>query len=148
MYFHGALVSEPCTLKPGDEAIELQFGPITDKYLYKNNRTRGLPIELHLQDCDISQDSTVKALFSGTESIKLPGFLALNGNTRGFAIGLEYTDGHPITLNKQTQAWKLSKSGTIISLKAFLQIEPDMLPEQNITRGEFEGMMLFTLLYE
>lgn len=148
MYFHGALVTEPCTLKPGDEAIELKFGPVTDKYLYKNQRTLGLPIKLHLQDCDISQDNAVKVLFSGTESLTLPGFLALNGNTEGFAIGLERPDGRPLLLNKQSQAWSLSKNETVISLDAFLQIEPDALAKRKISRGEFEAMMFFKLEYE
>ena len=148
MYFHGALITEPCTLKPGDEAIELQFGPVTDKYLYKNKRTLGLPIELHLLDCDISQDSAVKVFFSGTENLALPGYLALSGSTQGFAIGLERPDGQPVMLNKQRPAWNLSKNETVISLNAFLQIEPDALVERNISRGEFEAMMLFGLEYE
>lgn len=148
MYFHGALVTEPCTLKPGDEAIELQFGLVTDKYLYKNQRTLGRPIKLHLQDCDISQDIAVKVLFSGAESLTLPGFLALNGSTQGFAIGLEQPDGRAILLNKQSEAWKSSKTETVISLNAFLQIEPDALVHRNITRGEFEAMMVFKLEYE
>lgn len=31
MYFHGILVDEPCTIKPGDETVELDFGNIPDK---------------------------------------------------------------------------------------------------------------------
>ncbi|MDD1135706.1 fimbrial protein [Pseudomonas shahriarae] len=148
MSFHGALVAEPCTLRPGDEAIELQFGTVVDKYLYKNQRTLGKLIELHLQECDVSQDSTVKLLFSGPENPELPGFLAVSGSTRGFAIGLERADGQPVLLNKQTKAWNLSKNETVISLKAFLQAEPDALDKQSITRGEFDAMMMFTLEYE
>lgn len=148
LYLHGALVNEPCTLRPGDEAVELKFGMVADKYLYKNQRTLGQPFELHLQACDISQDSTVKVLFSGVESPGLPGFLALSGNTRGFAIGLELPDGQAVALNKQSAAWNLREGETVISLKAFLHIEPDAVAERSITRGEFEAAMMFTLEYE
>ncbi len=41
MYFHGALVAEPCTLRPGDEDIRLDFGSVIDKYLYTYGRTPG-----------------------------------------------------------------------------------------------------------
>lgn len=148
MTFHGALVTEPCTLRPGDEAIELQFGPVADKYLYKNKRTLGKPIELHLQACDLSHDSTVKVLFSGPENTQLPGFLALSGGARGFAIGLERPDGRPVLLNTLSQAWSLSRNETVISLNAFLQTEPDAHVQRTITLGEFEAMMMFTLEYE
>ncbi|VTP83608.1 fimbrial subunit [Proteus vulgaris] len=39
MYFHGILVDEPCTIKPGDETVELDFGNIPDKNLYAYQRT-------------------------------------------------------------------------------------------------------------
>ncbi|EKN6076319.1 type 1 fimbrial protein, partial [Yersinia enterocolitica] len=38
MRFHGALVAEPCTIRPGDDAISLNFGTVVDKYLYSNQR--------------------------------------------------------------------------------------------------------------
>ncbi|MHC8339465.1 fimbrial protein [Pseudomonas sp. HLT2-19-2] len=148
LYLHGALVNEPCTLRPGDEAVELQFGVVADKYLYKNQRTLGQLFELHLQSCDISQDSTVKVQFSGVESAELPGFLALSGDTRGFAIGLERPGGQAIALNKPSQLWNLKEGETVISLKAFLQIEPEALAAQSIARGEFTATMMFTLEYE
>ena len=31
LYFHGILVDEPCTIKPGDETVVLDFGNIPDK---------------------------------------------------------------------------------------------------------------------
>lgn len=34
LYFHGILVDEPCTIKPGDETVVLDFGNIPDKNLY------------------------------------------------------------------------------------------------------------------
>lgn len=148
LYLHGALVNEPCTLRPGDEAVELKFGMVADKYLYKNQRTLGQPFELHLQACDISQDSTVKVVFSGVESLGLPGFLALSDNTRGVAIGLELPAGQAIEINKQSAAWSLKEGETVISLKAFLHIEPEALAKRSITRGEFDATLMFTLEYE
>lgn len=54
MHFSGALVAEPCTLRPGDEDIRLDFGTVIDKYLYTYGRTPGKAFSLVLQDCDIS----------------------------------------------------------------------------------------------
>ncbi len=63
MRFHGALVAEPCTIRPGDDAISLNFGTVVDKYLYSNQRTPGKQFQIHLVDCDISLGTTASIIF-------------------------------------------------------------------------------------
>lgn len=72
MYFHGALVAEPCVIPPGKEVLQLDFGTIVDKYLYMSQRTPGMPLVIQLAECDLSLGKTVLLTFSGSESLGLP----------------------------------------------------------------------------
>lgn len=147
---HGVLVAEPCVIKPGDEAIPLDFGTIIDKYLYLNTRTRGQAFEIHLEECDLTQGKTVSVAFTGTESTSLPGLLALDGSSEatGIAIGLETPSAKPLPLNQLSDKSLLQEGSNIIALKAYVQGEPDALRDQSIGRGPFSAVATFHLEYE
>ncbi|CNK31219.1 fimbrial protein [Yersinia aldovae] len=147
MRFHGALVAEPCTIRPGDEAIALEFGTVIDKYLYLNQRTLGKQFQIHLIDCDISQGNTVKIIFSGSNNSYLPGLLAVNGNDMGIAIGLETLAGTLLPLDQENDAIVLNSGGNVITLKAYVQGEPDAITQHTIKRGGFTAIATFTLQY-
>ena len=93
--FVGNLVAQACSIRPGDEAIELLFDDQSSHYLYLNTRTQSVPFYIHLVGCDTSIANTVTALFSGVENTELPGLLALatGSRARGIAIGLESAAG-------------------------------------------------------
>jgi type 1 fimbria pilin len=150
MRLHGALVEEPCTLQPGDESVELDFGTIVDKYLYQYQRTLSKPFQLHLVDCDTSLGKTVKISFGGTESAALPGLLALDaGNqAQGVAIGLETIEGQSLSLNIWGQNRLLSNGNNIIAMQAYVQGEPAAIANKTIRLGAFSAVAIFTLLYE
>jgi len=147
---HGALVAEPCTLLPGDESVQLDFGTVIDKYLYLNGRTHGKAFQLHLIDCDTSLGKTLKMTFSGTESIQLPGLLALDGGSQasGVAIGMETPQGQPLPLNQQSGAYTLTDGSNVINLQAYVRGEPAAITHKTIGRGVFTTIATFTLDYE
>lgn len=147
MRFHGTLVAEPCTIRPGDEAISLNFGTVVDKYLYSNQRTLGKQFQIHLVDCDISLGTTANIMFTGHDSVNLPGLLAVDGSDVGIAIGLETLAGKPLYLNQSSDDIALDTGNNIITLKAYVRGEPDAITQRTIKRGEFNAVATFNLQY-
>ncbi|MEL5640078.1 type 1 fimbrial protein [Serratia ureilytica] len=150
MVFHGALVAEPCTLKPGDEDVKLDFGMVVDKYLYAHGRTPAKAFSLTLQDCDLSLGKTVKITFSGTGSTALPELLALDGGSQatGIALGLETATGQPVALNMPSQGFSLASGGNSLALQVYVQGEPTAIAQKNIGLGAFSAVVTFSLAYE
>lgn len=147
---HGALVAEPCTLLPGDENIELDFGTVIDKYLYQNQRTLSKPFQLRLADCDTSLGKTVKVSFGGTENPQLPGRLALEAGSQaqGVAIGFETPQGQPLALNAWSQNNALGNGNNSIVMQAYVQGEPTAIANKTIILGAFSAVAIFNFQYE
>lgn len=148
--FRGALVAEPCTLRAADENITVDFGSIVDKYLYINGRTLGEPLILHLDDCDISLGNMVKLTFSGIESTRLNGLLAISGSsqTRGIAIGIETQQGNLVALNTGRYNQGLIAGNNTLNLRAYVQGEPEAITQKSIIPGGFTASATFLLEYE
>jgi type 1 fimbria pilin len=148
--FRGALVNAPCTLRPGDEAIELNFGTLVNKYLYTNPRTPSQPFALHLDDCDTAVATGVKLTFMGTESTALPGLLALDAASvaRGVAVGMETSAGQALPLNVQGSTTPLTQGNMTIALQAYVQAEPVAKANQGIVEGAFTATATFALEYQ
>lgn len=150
--FDGTLVEDACEVYPGDENIELDFGTVIDKYLYLNTRTHSQPFTIRLINCDLVLGREVQVTFTGTESMALPGLLALNTGSQasGIAIGLETEAGSPIKLNKLKDYVQQLRAGNgnNLNLKAYVQGEPNALLTKTIGRGEFTAVSTFTLEYE
>lgn len=148
--YRGNLVAEPCTLLPEDESIAVEFGTVIDKYLYLNTRTHSKPFQLHLMDCDTSLGKTVKMTFSGTESLALPGLLALDAGSeaKGIAIGLETEDGQALALNQQSRGQEILDGNNTITLQAYVKGEPEAITNRAIERGMFTAVATFNLEYE
>jgi type 1 fimbria pilin len=148
--YTGNLVTDPCTLLPGDEEIQLDFGTVIDKYLYLNSRTLGQTFEIRLAECDLELGKTVKVTFSGTENTALPGLLAIAASSEatGIAIGLETLEAKPVWFNKETSDYPLQVGNSRIELKAFVRGEPKAITEKTIGRGSFSAVATFNLEYE
>ncbi|MDP4568137.1 fimbrial protein [Pseudomonas sp. LPH60] len=150
LYFSGTLVNEPCMLAEGDKLIEIDFKSVIDKDLYLNSRTKGRPIELHLQNCDLDVGKRMVSItFSGNESSEPPGFLMLRSTTvQGLLVGLEAMGGEPLPLNKTHRMGELTRGENLISFNAYLQGEPKVLANHTIGQGNFEASLTFSLSYE
>lgn len=150
MRFHGALVAEPCVIPPGDETVVLDFDTVIDKYLYLNTRTPGQRFELHLKQCDLSLGKTVRVTFSGSESVALPGLLALDGASQasGIAIGMETLQGEPLPINQPGKNQALESGNNTLVAQAYVQGEPQALTNKAIERGPFSAVATFSLEYE
>ncbi len=150
MHFSGALVAEPCTLRPGDEDIRLDFGTVVDKYLYTYGRTPGEAFSLVLQDCDISLGNSVKVTFSGAESAALPGLLRPDGASlaKGIALGLETAAGAPLALNKPSESYAIGKGSNSLQLQVYIRAEPEALAQKKIGLGTFSAVATFGLEYQ
>ncbi len=150
--FDGTLVEDACEVYPGDENIELDFGTVIDKYLYINTRTHSQPFTIRLINCDLVLGREVQVTFTGTESMALPGLLALNAGSQasGIAIGLEAESGVQIKLNKPKNYIQQlhTGDGNNLNLKAYVQGEPNPLLTKAIGRGAFEATATFMLEYE
>ncbi|WP_394854504.1 fimbrial protein [Serratia marcescens] len=147
--YRGELVAEPCVIPPGEENIELDFGTVIDKYLYLNQRTAGKEFTIQLTECDLSLGETVSVSFSGTESVALPGLLAISsGGASGIAIGLENVSGELLPLNQPSGKLRLQEGSNRITLKAYVRGEPEAIKNKSIARGEFVSTATFLLDYE
>ena len=148
--FRGALVNAPCTLRPGDEAIELNFGTLVNKFLYTNTRTPSQTFSLHLDDCDTAVATGVKLTLMGTESTALPGLLALDPASiaRGVAVGVETVSGQGVPLNVQSSTTPLAQGNMVIALQAYMQAEPAAKANLDIIPGEFTATATFALEYQ
>ncbi|MGT4067294.1 UNVERIFIED_CONTAM: fimbrial protein [Aeromonas hydrophila] len=148
--FRGGLVNAPCTLRAGDEDLTLEFGTVIDKYLYTNARTPSRPFALHLDDCDTTVLTGVTLTFRGTESLELPGLLALDPSSqaRGIAVGIESGAGQPWPLNGAGATISLIPGNMVIPLQAYLEVEPTARNSQGIVRGPFMATATFSLTYQ
>lgn len=142
---YGALVAEPCTVV--SEIVEVDFGTIVDKYLYKNTRTLGQPFIIELGDCDLSLGNVVKVTFKGSENLALDGLLAVEKSNMGIAIGIETPSGKSVKLNQQSDLLSLQSTTALLEFKAYVQGEPLAITEQRIARGFFSATSIFQLDY-
>ncbi|HEJ9486942.1 TPA: type 1 fimbrial protein [Proteus mirabilis] len=152
MRFHGILVDEPCTIKPGDETVELDFGNIPDKNLYAYQRTPSKLFQIRLSECDLTIGKSVKITFKGDENQAMAGqgFLAISPSSQaaGIAVGLESENGNALPVNKETDKMSLNADDTILNFYAFIQGEPDAIANQSIKRGPFSAIATFHLNYD
>jgi len=151
MTFSGRLVAEACTLSPESEKVRLNFLSVPDSALYVNGRTPGRPITLRLLNCDISQgNNSLSIHFEGPESLKQPGFLALDSDgIAGVAIGLETPQGNRLPLKTKNAIGQVTAGTNNIEFMAYLQGEKEALESHQIGRGEIKNATLtFTLTYD
>jgi len=146
--FSGTLVSEPCELDPTTTDLTVDFQSVIEKSLYSDTRTTSIPFTIRLINCDVSLSSLVTLTFKGTESSKLPGFLATTGAATGIAVGMEQLDGTLLPFNKPTPAVSLTSGVNSITLNAFVEGEPDAIDGKSITPGTFSASATFEMSYE
>lgn len=149
LQFRGALVKQPCTIAPGDEIVNLNFGTIIDNFLYQYQRTPAREFAIRLTQCEpvVGRDTTIT--FSGQANTALPGYLALSlgSQAKGVALGIENSLGKLMPINTKSSV-KIVSGDNVIPYRAFIQGEPLALQNKNIGLGVFQANVTFTLEYE
>ncbi|PIJ48167.1 hypothetical protein BL250_15115 [Erwinia sp. OLTSP20] len=142
--------TDACNIKPGDEAIQLDFGTIVKKYLYLHQTTPSKPFSIHLIKCKPDLAKTVSVTFSGLENQALTGKLAFNPGSlaRGAAIGLTTPDGQPVMINSTKHTYPLSSGAMQLDYLAYIQGEPQALSAKKIIAGTFSASAIFSLSYQ
>jgi type 1 fimbria pilin len=141
------VVSQPCSLRPGDETIQVDFGGIVNKALLRDGRTPGKLFQLHLEECDPTIASSVKVTFAGQGASENNSLLALAGDSaaRGIAIGLEQ-GGQALPLNQASRALTLASGSNVLDFTAYVQLLPS--GQTSLTPGAFNASANFTLDYD
>lgn len=140
------VVGQPCSLRPGDGIIPVDFGNINNKELLRDGRTPSRSFQLHLDDCDASIADSVSVTFSGVASEEST-FLGLSADSqaKGIAIGLEQ-GGQALPINKPSRAFALAEGSNVLDFAAYVQLLPSA--QSGVTPGKFNATANFTLDYD
>lgn len=140
------VVGQPCSLRPGDEIIPVDFGNINNKDLLRDGRTPSRSFQLHLDECDPSIADSVSVTFSGAASEEST-LLALSADSqaKGIAIGLEQ-GGQALSINKPSRAFTLAQGSNVLDFAAYVQLLPSA--QTVVTPGNFNATANFTLDYD
>ncbi|WP_249032697.1 fimbrial protein [Tenebrionicola larvae] len=150
IHFHGALTAQPCSIPADGVNVTLVFSDVINRDLYKNLRTPGKALALHLQNCDSSVARQVSVTLSGNEDSQLPGLLALSASSQahGIAIGLEKPDGQNIPFNQPGASRLLTDGDNTLTLQAYIQAEPLAVAQKNIIPGTFSAVATVNFSYQ
>lgn len=141
------VVDQACSLREGDENIDVDFGDVLNKDLLRNHRTRGKKFQLHLDKCEPALSNGVNVTFTG-EADSDDSFLLVSdgdGKSKGFGIGLEH-NGLPLPFNKPSSVIPLTYGSNVLDFVAYLQLLPSAGNVPII--GEFSTTAKFVLNYE
>lgn len=135
-----------CSIRPGDENIDVDFGTVVSKMLLLHDRTVGQPFQIHLEECSVDLIDTVKVTFSGQEESENRALLGLtyNSQAKGIAIGLEQ-GGKLLPINKPSNAVTLGEGNNVLEFSAYIQLLPSA--KDSITVGSFNASANFMLEY-
>ena len=88
MYFHGTIRALACSLAPGGDKIEVDFGQIATQDLYLSGRSKPEKFSIQLRDCNPEVFRGISVTFSGSEDAELDDHLAVNRAARqGSVLG-------------------------------------------------------------
>lgn len=146
----GRYISSACTLMPGSENIDVEFGTIIDKYLYRNVKSSPESFVISLTDCKPEVADSVKIQFTGTENTALPGYLAINSEGGASGIGIAILDNEKklLPINTAFSEHKIENTEMDIKFYTFIEAEPEAIKHHNIGRGEFIASATFMLSYD
>lgn len=142
--YHGVLVDTPCQLDESSENIEIDFGDIVNRELETNGKSKILPLNITLIECDLSISDTLTVEFVGVEDAFVPGNLDISGFD-SLSIGfLNSDDDVPINA---PYTLSLSEYGTnVLNLSSYIRYSPNPV-ESTIEPGAFSADVIFNIEY-
>lgn len=140
-------VSQPCSLRPGDETLAVDMGAIVSKTLRRDGRTPSKAFALHLEACDLTMANRVKVTLAGKGAGGNNSLLALSqeSTASGMAIGFEH-QGQPLLLNQASRAITLTAGSQVLEIGAYVALLP--AGQHNLVTGAFNATAQFTLDYD
>ncbi len=125
----------------------MAFDTLAARYFYSHPRSNVKKFDILLEQCDLSLGKTVELSFSGEEDKTQPGLLAISGEAKGIAIGLETEQGEPLDINRGKARFVLQSGNTLLSLQAYLQAAKENIEQQSVQEGQFSAIATFNLNY-
>ena len=145
MYFHGTIRALACSLAPGGDKIEVDFGQIATQDLYLSGR-------IQLRDCNPEVFRGISVTFSGSEDAELDDHLALDsseqGGATGIGIGMSEEDGTAIRLDESTSVKEITAGSMTLNFWAWVAAEPSAIKNQSLEYGPFSASGTWTLNYQ
>ncbi|WP_254877505.1 fimbrial protein [Cronobacter muytjensii] len=94
--------------------------------------------------------STVSVTFQGTADTELTELLALDVSSaaKGLEIGMELEDGTPLAINKASPYTQLTHGTNILTFNAYVQVQPTVLTNKQLTAGDFNTRSTFVLSFQ
>ncbi|WET39918.1 fimbrial protein [Citrobacter enshiensis] len=152
MYFHGTVVALACSLPPGGDKIEVDFGQIATQDLYSSGRSKPEKFSIQLRDCNPEVFRGISVTFGGTEDAELPDHLALDsseqGGASGIGIGMSEENGTAIRLGESTSVKEITEGSMTLNFLAWVAAEPTAIKNQSLEYGPFSASGTWTLNYQ
>lgn len=153
--FQGRLIKGTCTIRAGDEAQTIDFGPIGVKQLYRDGRTPAKLFSIHLDNCEEGQHSLFLTS-NGLGSNEVTGGLMLDPSSQasGVVIAL-FMDllgaaVPPIALVGPNGVYDFAFGDlppTPIKVISYIQALPSALNSHTVEPGSFTATWRFTASY-
>ena len=152
MYFHGTIRALSCSLAPGGDKIEVDFGQIATQDLYLSGRSKPEKFSIQLRDCNPEVFRGISVTFSGREDAELTDHLALDsseqGGASGIGIGMSEEDGTAIRLDESTSVKEITEGSMTLNFLAWVAAEPSAIKNQSLEYGPFSASGTWTLNYQ
>lgn len=146
--FSGDIVTAPCTID--SETLEVSMGMVSSNALADGGYGPTSPIDITLQDCDITDQTGVKVTFTGTAAGTSSNTLAIGGQASG--AGIQILSGEtPVILNTPTANISLNAGNNLLRFNARmvgLMTNDETPVGQNIVPGDFNAVANFSMAYQ
>ncbi|HDZ8912409.1 TPA: type 1 fimbrial protein [Aeromonas hydrophila] len=141
------VVSQPCSLRPGDENIQVDFGTLINKDLLHDGRILDKNFKIHLEDCTPEIAKNVRVTFTGKGAAEDGSVLALAENSlaKGIGIGFKHA-GKVLPLNQASRPMILATGSNLLDFSAYVKLLPSS--NNSLEPGAFTASANFILNYD
>lgn len=143
--YHGVLVDTPCQLDESSENINIDFGDIVNRDLEINGKSKILPLNITLIECDLSISNTLTVEFVGVEDAITPGNLDIPGFD-SLSIGFLNVDDD-VSINVP-YTMVVSDDGTnVLKFSSYIRYSSSLSKRDTIPVGAFSADVTFNIEY-
>lgn len=147
----GELQSKPCSIKPGDELIDMKIDTITDADLFSGvqaageQRTHIHKFNIHLEKCNPSVAKSLVVTMKGTPSPYDSSLLILSSGSMASGLGLGFTDrlGNKIKLGS-SKTFPIKEENMAAELGVYMKL----LSQKDFKIGAYNATANLELAYQ